>query len=131
MVVGVHLNFRQRDEVRRAITDKICRIQPALAPSAYQINFHEVFQEGQPIHDLFVIEVVVPRSQTNLLYFSGANEVYVKTDAGEEERLSGLELQDEIVRRLESGLSRLSRFPARASGSFFRMAGRKTRLPHR
>jgi len=102
VVVGVHLNFRQRDEVRRAITDQICRIQPALAPSAYQINFHEVFKDGQPVLDLFVIEVVVPRSQTNLLYFTGANEVFVKTDAGKK-RLSGLELQDEIVRRLERG----------------------------
>jgi hypothetical protein len=102
VVVGVHLNFRQRDEVRRAITDKICRIQPALAPSAYQINFHDVFQDGQAVPDLFVIEVVVPRPQTNLLYFSGANEVFVKTDAGKK-RLSGMELQDEIVRRLERG----------------------------
>ena len=103
IVVGVQLNFRQRDEVRRAITDQICRIQPALAPSSYQINFHEVHREGQPLPDLFVVEVVVPRTQTNLLYFTGANEVFVKTDAGKK-KLSGLELQDEIVRRLEKGL---------------------------
>lgn len=102
VVVGVHLNFRQRDEIRRAITDQICRIQPALAPSAYQVNFHDVYQDGQAAPDLFVIEVVVPRSQNNLLYFTGANEVFVKTDAGKK-RLSGLELQDEIVRRLERG----------------------------
>ncbi len=102
VVVGVRLNFRQRDEVRRAITDQVSRIQPALAPSAYQINFHEVYQDGQAVTDLFLVEVVVPRSQTNLLYFTGINEVFVKTDAGKK-KLSGLELQDEIVRRLEKG----------------------------
>ena len=116
VVVGVQLNFRQRDEVRRAITDQICRIQPALAPSAYQINFHEVHRDGQALPDLFVVEVVVPRTQTNLLYFTGANEVFVKTDAGKK-RLSGLGAAGRDRAPVGEGQAQLRVFPARATAN--------------
>lgn len=99
VVVGVKATYRNRDEIRRAVMDKIIRIQPAISPSAYRINFHQVLENQIPIQDLFVIEVVVPRSLTRFLYFTADGEVYVKTEAGKK-HLSGSEIQDEIIRRL-------------------------------
>jgi serine/threonine protein kinase len=99
VIVGVKATYRQRDEIRRAVMDKVMRIQPAISPSAIQINFHPVYGAGNPLADTFVIEVVVPRALTRFLYFTADGEVYVKTEAGKK-RLSGSEIQDEIIRRL-------------------------------
>lgn len=101
VVVGVKASYRSRDEIRRAVLDKIMRIQPGISPSAYRILFHPVLEDQSPIPDLFVIEVVVPRLLTRFLYFTADGEVYVKTEAGKK-RLSGSEIQDEIIRRLHS-----------------------------
>lgn len=101
LVVGVKANYRSRDEIRRTILDKIVRIQPAISPSAYRIIFHPVLENQEPVPDLFVIEVVVPQPLTRFLYFTADGEVYVKTEAGKK-RLSGSEIQDEIIRRLHS-----------------------------
>lgn len=100
VVVGVRVSFRQRDEIRRAVIDKLMQIQPAVAPSAYRITFHPVYKQKDPVRDLYVIEVSVARPLTNLLYFTGTGEVYMKTDAGKK-RLSGSEIHDEIMRRLQ------------------------------
>lgn len=102
VVIGVEAGYRERDEIRKCIMDKIMRIQPSVSPSAYRINFHKVFENDQPVRDLYIVEVVVPRLQTNLLYFTSDGEVYVKTEAGKK-RLTGTEIQDEIIRRLQRG----------------------------
>lgn len=102
VVVGVRLNYRQRDAVRRLITDKIFQVQPAVSPSSYRVNLHEVFEGNQPRKDLYVVEVIVRRPMTNLLYFTGPGDVFIKTDAGKK-KLSGSEIHDEILRRLQKG----------------------------
>jgi predicted HTH transcriptional regulator len=100
VVTGVRANYRQRDVIRRLITDKVMRIQPSISPSALRIHFHPIFKESSTVKELHVIEVEVPKSLTNFLYFTNDNKVYVKTEAGKK-RLSGPEIQDEIIRRLQ------------------------------
>lgn len=102
-VIGVRPSYGERDKLRKVVTDKLVNIQPSISPTAYQIPFYKVYDSDpsdEPISDLFVIEVVVPRVLTNDLYFTGGNEAFVKTDAGKK-KLSGPELQDEILRRLQ------------------------------
>ena len=99
-VVGVKLTYRQRDALRRAILDKAMRIQPAISPSAYRITFHPVFDGDRSLEDLYVVEVHVPGPTTRMLYFTDSGEVYVKTEAGKK-KLTGVEIQDEILRRLQ------------------------------
>ncbi|MEW5868794.1 MAG: protein kinase [Chloroflexota bacterium] len=100
VVSGVPLDYRQRDEIRRTVIDKILHIQPAIAPSVFRINFHEVYDGDQPMQDVYIVEIYVPRPQTKLLYFTSDEEVYVKTEAGKK-KLSGTEIQAEIIRRLQ------------------------------
>jgi serine/threonine protein kinase len=102
IVVGVRLTYKQRDAVRKLITDRIFQIQPAVSPNCYHITMHQVFENEKPRKDLFVVGVSVMRPATDLLYFTGAGDVYVKTDAGRK-KLSGSEIHDEILRRLQRG----------------------------
>jgi hypothetical protein len=101
--VGVKLNFKQRDELRRVVSEKLAQIQPSITPRAYRIEFHEIFEteeSNNPVTDLFVIEIVVPRVFSNNLYFTGSSLAFVKTDGGKK-KLSGAQLNDEILRRLK------------------------------
>jgi len=103
VVVGVWLQYRQRDELRKAISSKLTEIQPPISPTAYTVNLHEVHESiatHRPLPDLSVVEVVAPRVYSDDLYFTGGNEAFVKTVAGKK-KLSGPELQDEISRRLQ------------------------------
>lgn len=102
MVTGVKLSHQQRDQIRRMVTDKIFQIQPAVAPSTYRVNIHPVLKMDKPVSGLFVVEVIVYRPATNLLYFTSTGEVHVKTDAGKK-KLTGSEIHDEIRRRLQKG----------------------------
>jgi len=99
VVVGVRLNHRERDRLRRAVTDQLGNIKPPISPSAYQVNLNQVLDDNrQPIEDCFVIEIVVPKPLSNELYCTGSNEVYLKTDSGKK-KLSIPEIQDEVLRR--------------------------------
>jgi len=99
VVVGVKLDYNERDQTRRMITDQANHIQPAVSPSDYRIEFYPVLDENHAVEDLFVIELYVRKPPTNLLYFTGAGEVFIKTEAGKK-KLNGLAIQDEIIRRL-------------------------------
>lgn len=105
-VVGVCLSYRERDDLRNLITNKLTGIQPPVSPVAYQMHLHEVFENHAseaPVPDLAVTEVVAPRPSADALYFTGGNEAFVKTPAGKK-KLSGPELTDELFRRLQSKL---------------------------
>ena len=102
VAVGVQLNYRQRDDVAKAVDNKLFKIQPQLGPSAWQLEFHQVYESRTPIDDLFVIELIVPRSPSRtLLYATDKGEVFVKTDSGKK-RLSFTEVQAEIINRLNA-----------------------------
>lgn len=99
VAVGVFLKFRQRDEISKAVTNKLHHIQPLLTPSSWRIDFHQVYESNKPVPDLFVVELIIPRPpQSNLLFGTGKGEVFIKTDSGKK-RLSFTELQAEIIKR--------------------------------
>ncbi|CAG2144873.1 RNA-binding domain-containing protein [Cupriavidus plantarum] len=99
-VVGVRLTVRECDELRRVVTERLFQIVPPIAPTAYRIEIHPI-NDGRfkVIEDLYIVEVRVPAMRRTLLFATGGQEVYVKTDAGKK-KLSTLELQQELVRRL-------------------------------
>ena len=109
LAVGVRLTYEERDNLRKDVIVKLMQIQPPIAPSAYQILLHEVYEDEKSVNvilDLFVVEVIVPRVFTQELFFTGGNEAFVKTDAGKR-KLTGPEQYDEIRRRLISEAERL------------------------
>ena len=45
-VVGVHLEYKQRDELRRKVTEKLFEIKPAITPSDYQVVLSQIIVDG-------------------------------------------------------------------------------------
>jgi hypothetical protein len=98
-VAGVRLTYGQRDEVRRVVTEQLLNIRPSIAPTDYRLEMHQVYDGGEPIEDLVVVELVVPRVDSMDLFFTGGNETFVKTDGGRR-KLNGPEIQEEIKKRI-------------------------------
>lgn len=103
VIVGVVLPPKERDDLCRVVIDKLHRIQPAIAPSAYRIFFHELSDGRQALKDQYVVEVRVPPQRRTFLYATGSDEVYLKTDSGKR-RLAIIELQQELALRLGADL---------------------------
>lgn len=99
VITGVQLRPNECDELRRIVTERLHQIVPPIAPTAYRITLHPVHDRATAVNDLYVVEVRVPSVRRTLLYATGGQEVYVKTDAGKK-KLSALELQQELARRL-------------------------------
>lgn len=97
-IVGVKLDYSQRDEIRRITDEKLSSIQPTVALSSFKITFHEVLDGNNPIKDLYVLQVDTPQIDSKDLYFTGQNEAYLKTDGGKK-KLSGPAIQQEILKR--------------------------------
>jgi hypothetical protein len=98
MIIGVNLSEQGCDELRRVVTEKLHQITPTLAPTRYRIDLHPVSDGKKIIDKLYVVEVRVPSVRTSLLFATGNQEVYVKTDSGKK-KLSALEVQHELLRR--------------------------------
>ena len=98
-IIGVSLSERECDELRRVVTEKLHKIAPAIAPTAYQIELHPVSDGMKIIDGLYLVEVRIPAVRRTLLFATGSQEVYVKTDAGKR-RLSAVEIQCELLRRV-------------------------------
>lgn len=102
VTVGVPLNYRQRDDVAKAVDNKLFQVQPQLGPSAWCLEFHQVYESRTAVNDLFVVELVVSMpSGSTLLYATGKGEVFMKTDSGKK-RLSFTEVQAELINRLNA-----------------------------
>ncbi|CAB3963807.1 DNA replication and repair protein RecF [Burkholderia aenigmatica] len=98
-IIGVSLTDRDCDELRRVVTEKLHQIVPSIAPTAYQVELHPVSDGIKPIDNLYLVEVRIPAMRRTLLFATGSQEVYVKTDAGKR-RLSAVEIQYELLRRV-------------------------------
>jgi len=105
VVVGVELNQRDRDEVRKVVTEKLHQIQPPIAPTAYRVIMHHVCdRSGKEVPNLYVVEIAIPAVSSDYLYSTGKGEVYLKTDSGKK-KLTMLEIQKEVLRRHQTGQS--------------------------
>ncbi len=101
-VVGVWLDSKARDELRKVVTAKLAQIRPPIVPTAYRVTLHPVYADEtfpEPLVDIFIVEIVAPHLEaSDDLYATGGGEVFVRTDAGKK-KLSIEEIKDEIRRR--------------------------------
>jgi hypothetical protein len=99
-VVGVKLpDARSRDELQKAIDNKLGQISPKISPSAYKIMFHNLYENSQKIDGLYIVEIEVNTLKNhNQIYATSSNEVFIKTKSGKR-KLSHEQLLDEIQRR--------------------------------
>lgn len=98
VITGITLSDQECDELRRVVTDKLHRITPPLPPTRYQIELHQITDGARPMPSLYIVEVRVPSIRKTLLFATGSQEIYVKTDSGKK-KLSALEIQYELLDR--------------------------------
>lgn len=99
-VVGISLNVRTRDELRKGITGKVQLIQPVVDPTQYQLHFHPVEGEAVDSH-LFVVEVAVPPTKHAEPFYNHKGDLHVKLN-GVKQKLKGPQLTAFIKTRLRS-----------------------------
>ena len=98
VITGVQLTLQQCDELKRVVTERLHQIVPPIAPTAYRIELHAVSEGSRAVPDTYVVEVRVPSVRRTLLFATGRQEVYVKTDAGKR-KLTVVEIQQELIKR--------------------------------
>jgi len=96
LVKSVTLNAQNKDKFRLAINNKLQSIEPKLDPTLISVLFHSVEQKT----DSYVIELLVPKSNSKGLYFNQSGDSWVKIN-GANQKLKGTALQDFIIRRLQ------------------------------
>ncbi|ENM5907571.1 putative DNA binding domain-containing protein [Vibrio mimicus] len=99
-VVGVSLNYSQRDDLRRNLVNKLHDIQPTIPPSCYRVEFKPVYLKNKPVNDLYVLEVSVSPFESEFLFCTTKKEVFIKTDGGKR-KLSPYEIQLEYRDRIK------------------------------
>lgn len=99
VVVGVPLQYYERDEVKQIVVNKLSGIRPIVASTDYKIETHPVYDDDNTIiSDLCIVEVIVPRGNPRELYALPNGAVFIKTDSGKR-RLNELEIKAEISKR--------------------------------
>lgn len=98
-VVGTKLVYKERDELRRSIVERLDQIQPPIPPSSYKIDIKEVYDSNlKHVEETYVVEVIVETVTSNDLFATAKNEVFIKTDGGKK-KLNHIQIQQEILLR--------------------------------
>ncbi|WGG50480.1 ATP-binding protein [Rugamonas sp. DEMB1] len=96
IVASLKLTSKMKDDIRKAINTKINVIEPPIDPTQIGVFFHEVPNTDNG----YVLEVSVPRSRSERLYFNSSGETWVRLN-GCKKKLQGSALQDYIIKRLQ------------------------------
>lgn len=96
IVASLKLTSKIKDDIRKAINTKINVIEPPIDPTQIGVFFHEIPNTDNG----YVLEVNVPRSQSERLYFNSSGETWVRLN-GCKKKLQGSALQDYIIKRLQ------------------------------
>ncbi len=104
-IVGIKVDAKQRDDIRKRLTDDFHSITPDIEPSAFSVEFHKIYDKktNSPIEDLFLLEIVIPPVQSLYLYSTSKGEVYIKTDSGKR-KLTIMKIQKELEARIMKNL---------------------------
>ncbi|MQA19335.1 ATP-binding protein [Rugamonas sp. FT103W] len=94
IVASLKLTSKMKDEIRKAINNKINVIEPPIDPTQIGVFFYEVPNTDNG----YVLEVRVPRSDSERLYFNSSGETWVRLN-GCKKKLQGSALQDYIIKR--------------------------------
>ena len=107
-ITGVKLSYEDIDEIQRKISERLCQASPLITPDMYAIKFNKVATKSGDIQsDVYVVEVDVFPNDAEWLYSTAKGEVYIKTHGGKQ-KLSSLQIQEEILRRKLQSLDQYS-----------------------
>jgi len=100
-VMGVKLEYSERDKLRRDVVNKLSQISPPIPSQVYSISLVEVYDENMNIiEDKYIVEVTVHPYSSGYFFSTGKDEVYIKTDGGKK-KLKTHEIQIELKARMQ------------------------------
>ncbi len=99
IVKGVQLSKKDRDVIDRKISERVCQMKPYVSTEGIQIFFESIIYKNVILKDLFIVEISVESSDSDILFSTSKNEIYIKTDGGKR-KLNSFELQQELQIRL-------------------------------
>ena len=100
--VGVTLNERQRDGVRRKVSEKLGSIDPPISAENWHLEFHNVYDlQGETIENLWIVELLVLPPQERDIFYTNSGELFIKTPGGKQ-RLLGSRVTKFIRERLRN-----------------------------
>ena len=101
ITVGITLNERQRDEVRRKVSEKLGSIDPPINVEDWHLEFHQVYElQGEIAENLWVIELLVEPLKEKDIFYTNSGELFVKTEGGKQ-KLLGPQVTEFIRGRLQ------------------------------
>ena len=102
IAVGVLLDERQRDNVRRKVSEKLWGIHPPISDEDWDLEFHNVYDlQGNTTEDLWVVELVISPQQGKKVFYTNSGELFVKTEGGKQ-RLLGPQVTEFILSRFQN-----------------------------
>lgn len=99
IVKGVKLSKKDKDIIDRKISERICQMKPYVSTDGIHISFEEIACCDKIVNDLYVVEVSVESSDSDILFSTSKNEIFIKTDGGKR-KLNPYEIQQELQIRL-------------------------------
>lgn len=79
IIQGVTLNGNDRDEIQRNIPNKLRSTDPPIPHEHYKVTINNVFDsEQEPIEDLRVVQIHIPKTEEKHLYRTSGGSVYLK-----------------------------------------------------
>ncbi|OXS58099.1 hypothetical protein B1A99_15865 [Cohnella sp. CIP 111063] len=100
-VVGVRLEYRERDKLKRDVVNKLSQISPPVPSQVYSISLVDVYDDNMKlIENRYIIEVNVHPYSYEYFFSTGKDEVFIKTDGGKR-KLKVHEMQIELTSRRE------------------------------
>lgn len=97
-VKSIALSSAQKDNIRKVINSKLRTLEPQIDPTRIAVIFHDVARS----EDGYVVEVNVPKSNSDGLFFNSSGNTWVRLN-GCKQKLQGLALQDYIINRVKNG----------------------------
>lgn len=102
IVVGVKLDERQRDDVRRKVSEKLGSIEPPITVEDWKLELHQVYNlQGETITNTWIVELVIPTQQESKIFYTNSGELFVKTPGGKQ-KLLGPQVTEFILGRLQN-----------------------------
>lgn len=101
-IIGVTLSTKQKDEIRRVVSDKLQVIIPHLDPTHYSLSFFSIVNDLRN-KDLYLVELLIPDTESNTVYFTSSRKAFVRLN-GSNKKLDGPALTEFIKRRTQSNL---------------------------
>lgn len=101
IVKGVKLSKKDKDTIDRKISERIGQMKPYVSADIVNIFYENILNGNEIAEGLFVVEIVVKRWTSDILFSTSKGNVYIKTEGGRK-KLDVYDVQNELKERLKN-----------------------------